>query len=136
MTENKNFLLAIAPLHNILINFLFTNITPENHSSAEDKIQSCCHFRIVNDSSHFLTIQSYLSNIMSAGEQQARVTFCSFTTCRIPWIFKITSGTTTLEGTFFILAKLRAAARFQTFINIWKNIIIKIFYMISAQFEN
>lgn len=61
---------------------------------------------------------------MSTGEQQTRVTLRGFAARQISWIFKITGGAAAFETAFFILTKLRTAARFQAFINIVARAVI------------
>lgn len=95
---------------NLLVNFLFIYITPEDHSSSEDKVQRSSRLGIVDNGRHFVVIQRYLSDIVSPGKQQGSVSLSGLTPGDISGISHVTGMTLTLECSLFIDADLRTAA--------------------------
>lgn len=55
---------------NVLVNFLFGNISPKYHAGTEHEIDGSGRFRAVDDGGHLVMVQRYFPYVMLHREQQ------------------------------------------------------------------
>ena len=102
----------------LLVNLLVANITPEDHSCPEDKVQGCCTLCVVHYGCHLVVVKRDLADVMSAGKQQGRMTLHSFAAGVVPGVPEVALHTLTLEGALLIDTGLGAGTRHLALVDI------------------
>lgn len=63
-------IISYRDVRDLLEYFLFSDVCPEDHTRAEDKVQRRGRLGIIDDGSHLVMVQRDLADIMTPREQQ------------------------------------------------------------------
>lgn len=94
-----------------LVNLFVADVTPEDHPSAEHKVQGSRGLGVVDDGRDVVVVQGHLPDVVPPGEQQGGVALCRLAPRQVAGVPQVPVDTLALELAFLVDADLRAHAR-------------------------
>jgi len=95
----------------LLVNFLVTDVAPENHARPEDEVEGGGTFGFVDDGRHLVVVERDFPDVVAPGEEQRGVALGGLAPGVVAGLLLVVVQALTLERALLVDARLRAGAR-------------------------
>lgn len=107
------------------VNLLLGDVAVENHSGAEIKVQRGGTLRLVHDRRHLPVVQRDLSDVVSTGEQQRRMSLGGLAPRMVPDVANVPVLALALESSVRVRAQLRTRVPQRALVHVLAALLVR-----------